>query len=143
MLTPIGKQKQPRRVNDYATKGEISVSRGEKVCAFIEAYCKIQEGGQVGQPLKLMKLQKQFILDVYDNPHGTSRAYLSVARKNGKSALIAAVVLAHLVGPEAKQNNQIISGAWSRDQASLVFKLAEKMVRLSPELSKIVRIVPS
>ena len=87
-----------------------------------------------------MKFQKQFILDVYDNPHGTSRAYLSVARKNGKSALIAAAVLAHIVGPEAKQNSQIISGARSRDQASLVFKLAEKMVRLSPELSKIVRI---
>jgi phage terminase large subunit-like protein len=80
---------------------------------------------------------------VFDNPHGTSRAYLSVARKNGKSALIAAILLAHLVGPEARQNSQIISGARSRDQASLVFKLAEKMVRLSPDLSKIVRIVPS
>jgi len=119
------------------------MTRGKKVCAFIEAYCKIPEGAQVGQPMKLMAFQKKFILDVYDNPHGTSRAYLSVARKNGKSALIAAVVLAHLIGPEAKQNSQIISGARSRDQASLVFKLAEKMVRLSPELSEIVRIVPS
>ena len=53
------------------------------------------------------------------------------------------MVLSHLVGREAKQNSQIISGARSRDQASLVFKLADKMVRLSPELSKIVRIVPS
>ena len=93
-------------VNNYATKGEISMTRGEKVCAFIEQYCKIPEGAQVGQPIKLMKFQKQFILDVYDNPHGTSRTYLSVARKNGKPALIAAVVLAHLVGPEAKQNSQ-------------------------------------
>ena len=66
-----------------------------------------------------------------------------MARKNGKSALIAAIVLAHLVGTEVKQNSQIISGARSRDQASLVFKLAEKMVRLSNELTKIVRIVPS
>jgi hypothetical protein len=81
------------------------MTRGEKIVAFIEAYCKIPEGAQVGQPMKLMKFQKQFILDVYDNPHGTSRAYLSVARKNGKSALIAAVVLAHVVGPEAKQNS--------------------------------------
>ena len=119
------------------------MTRGEKIVAFIEAYCKIPEGGHVGQPIKLMKFQKQFILGVYDNPHGTSRAYLSVARKNGKSALIAAVLLAHLVGPEAKQNSQIISGARSRDQAILVFKLAEKMIKLSPELSKIVRIVPS
>ena len=90
-----------------------------------------------------MKFQRKFILDVFDNPHGTSRAYLSVARKNAKSALIAAILLAHLVGPEARQNSQIISGARSRDQASLVFKLAEKMVRLSPKLAKIVRIVPS
>ena len=119
------------------------MTRGQKICAFIEHYCLIPEGAHVGQPIKLMKFQRKFILDVFDNPHGTSRAYLSVARKNGKSALIAAILLAHLVGPEARQNSQIISGARSRDQASLVFKLAEKMVRLSPELSKIVRIVPS
>lgn len=119
------------------------MTRGEKVCAFIERYCLIPEGKFVSHRFKLMKFQKKFILDIYDNPKGTSRAYLSVARKNGKSALIAAILLAHIVGPEARQNSQIISGARSRDQASLVFKLAEKMVRLSPELSKIVRIVPS
>ena len=66
-----------------------------------------------------------------------------MALKNGKSALIAAVVLSHIEVPEPKQNSQVLSGARSRDQASLVFKLAEKMIRLSPELSKIVRIVPS
>ena len=89
------------------------MTRGDKVVAFIEAYCLIPEGAQVGQPIKLMKFQKQFILDVHDNPHGTSRAYLSVARKNGKSALIAAVVLSYIVGLEAKQNSQIISSARS------------------------------
>ena len=90
-----------------------------------------------------MKFQKQFILDVYNNPHGTRRAYFSFGLKNGKSALIAAVVLAHLVGPEAKQNNQIICVARSCDQASVVFKLPKKMIRLSLELSKIVQVVPS
>jgi len=119
------------------------LTRGKKVVAFIEAFCLIPEGQYVGQQMKLLPFQKKFILDVYDNPAGTSRAYLSVARKNGKSALIAAILLAHIVGPEAKQNSQIISGARSRDQAALVFKLAEKMVRLSPQLSEIVRVVPS
>ena len=90
-----------------------------------------------------MKFQKQFILDVYDKPHGKSCANLSVARENVKSGPIAAVVLADLIGLEAKQNSWIISGARSRDQATVVFKLAEKMIRLSPELSKIVRKVPS
>ena len=119
------------------------MTRGEKVCAFLERFCPVPEGKHVGKPLKLMAFQRRFILDIYDNPKGTSRAYLSVARKNGKSALIAGIVLAHLVGPEARQNSQITSGARSRDQAALVFKLAEKMVRLSPALSKIVRVIPS
>ena len=119
------------------------MTRGERVIAFIEAFCKAPEGQHVGKKITLAPFQKKFILEIYDNPHGTSRAYLSIARKNGKSALIAALMLAHLVGPEARQNSQIISGARSRDQAALVFKLAEKMVRLSTELQKVVRIVPS
>jgi phage terminase large subunit-like protein len=119
------------------------VTRGERIIAFISQFCLVPEGKNVGQPIKLMAFQRKFILDIYDNPKGTSRAYLSVARKNGKSALIAGILLAHIVGPEARLNSQIISGARSRDQAALVFKLAEKMVRLSPRLSKIIRIVPS
>jgi len=120
-------------------------TRGETVCQFIEKFCPVPEGKMVGQPMKLMPFQRDFILDIYDNPKGTSRAYLSVGRKNGKSALIAAILLAHIVGPEAqtRQNSQIVSGARSRDQASLVFKLAEKMVRLSPRLSQLVKVIPS
>lgn len=119
------------------------LTRGERVCRFIETYIRVPEGKLVGKPLVLLPFQKQFIRDVYDNPAGTSRAYLSIARKNGKSALIAAIALAHIVGPEAKQNSQIISGGRSRDQAALVFKLAEKMVRANPDLAKIVKVIPS
>ena len=124
-------------------KQVVKLTRGEKVAAFVTRYALVPEGKHVGKPLVLLPFQLRFIKEVYDNPAGTSRAYLSVSRKNGKSALIACMVLAHLVGPEARLNTQIISGARSRDQAALVFKLAEKMVRLSPELSKIVKIVPS
>ena len=118
-------------------------TRGDKIVAFIQKYCFVPEGKHVGKPLLLMPFQKKFIHDVYDNPDGTSRAYLSIARKNGKSALIAAIALAHIVGPEAKLNSQIISGGRSRDQAALVYKLAEKMVRLNAELRKIVKPIPS
>lgn len=93
--------------------------------------------------MRLAPFQIDFIRDVYDNPHGTTKAILSIARKNGKTALIAALVLAHLVGPEAVLNSQIISGAMSRDQASLVFNLARKMVELDQTLSDLVRIIPS
>ena len=118
-------------------------TRGERVIAFVERYCKVPEGAKVGQPLVLAEFQKDFIRAIYDNPHGTRRAYLSVGRKNGKSGLIACLLLAHLAGPEKRLNSQIVSGARSRDQAALVFSLASKMVQLSPELSSVVRIVPS
>lgn len=121
------------------------MTRGERVIKFVERYLCVPEGRHVGKPLVLMEFQKKFIKDIYDNGAGTSRAYLSVGRKNGKSCLIACLVLAHIVGPEARMNSQIVSGARSREQASLVFKLAQKMVGLSPELraKSVTRITPS
>lgn len=119
------------------------MTRAGAVIEFIERYCLTPDGAQVGQPMLLADFQRVFIHAVYDNPDKTRRAYLSIARKNGKTGLIAGLLLAHLVGPEAKQNAQIVSGAMSRDQSALVFNLAAKMVQLSPRLSKLVRIVPS
>lgn len=119
------------------------MTRGEKVIAFIHAYCRVPEGKLVGRPMRLDPFQQEFIKAVYDNPNGTRRAILSIARKNGKSGLIAALVLAHIAGPEARTNSQIVSGAQSRDQAALVFNLASKMVNLNPTLAKLVRIIPS
>lgn len=119
------------------------MTRGERVIAFIERYCKVPEGTLLGKPVKLLPFQRRFILDIYDNPSGTSRAYLSMARKNGKTATIAMILLAHLVGPEAYQNSRIVSGARTRKQAAEVYNYAAKMVMISDELRKIVKPVPS
>lgn len=121
----------------------MAITRAEKILAFIERFLVVPEGEHIGKPLKLCEFQEKFIRDIYDNPNGTDTAILSIARKNGKTGLIACIVLAHLVGPEAKMNSRIISGALSREQASEVYNLASKMVRLSPKLSDVVRIVPS
>jgi phage terminase large subunit-like protein len=92
--------------------------------------------------------QKRFIRDVYE-PHGADgrrlvrRAVLSIGRKNGKTALIAALVLAHLVGPEAIQNGEIYSAANDREQAAQVFKVAAQMVRADEELARLVKVVDS
>lgn len=120
-----------------------ALTRGERVIAFIGRYCLVPSGAHVGKPIKLEPFQKRFILAVYDNKTGTKRAYLSIGRKNGKTALIACILLAHLVGPEAKRNAQIVSGALSREQAAIVYDLASKMVAQSPELREIIREVPS
>jgi phage terminase large subunit-like protein len=117
------------------------MSQAQQVIDFISKYVLTPEGAKVGQPMVLAEFQKEFIRAIYAK--GVRRGYLSIARKNGKTALIAAILLAHLDGPVAVQNSQIISGARSRDQASLVFSLAAKMVQLSPVLRERIRIVPS
>lgn len=119
------------------------MTRGEKVCAFIERYIVVPEGDLIGTPMKLEPFQRRFVLDIYDNPAGTHTAILSIARKNGKTALIAALLLCHLAGPEAVMNSQIVSGAQSKEQAAIVFELAAKMVAMSPNLASLIRVQPS
>lgn len=119
------------------------MTRGERNCAFIERYCIVPEGDRVGLPMVLDEFQRRFVLDVYDNPEGTTLAILSIAKKNGKTGLIAAIVLCHIAGPEAVLNSQIVSGAMAKEQAAIVFDYATKMIRLSPHLDRVIRIVPS
>lgn len=44
------------------------------------------------------------------------------------------MLLLHLVGPEARANSQLYSAAQSREQAAVLFGLAAKMSRMSPNL---------
>lgn len=118
-------------------------TRGEKVCAFIEKFCRAPEGDRIGELIRLEPFQRRFILEVYDNPYGTHSAYLSIARKNGKTSLIATLLLAHLVGPESVVNSQIVSGAHSKDQAAVVFELAAKIVAMDDTLRRLVKVHPS
>jgi phage terminase large subunit-like protein len=71
------------------------------------------------------------------------RAILSIARKNGKTALIAALVLVHLIGPEAIPNGEIYSAANDRQQAAQVFKIAAQIVRADPDLMALLKVVDS
>ena len=108
----------------------------ERVISFIETQCRVPEGRDVGKPIKLRDWQKEEIRRIYDNPAGTRRAILSFGRKNGKTALAACLLLAHLCGPMRRDNSQLYSAAQSREQASILFNLAAKMVRTSPLLSE-------
>lgn len=105
---------------------------GQRNIAWIESKCRVPEGSKVGQPFKLRPWQRKIILGIYDIP--TRRAIISFGRKNGKTSLAAVLLLLHLVGPEARANSQLFSAAQSRDQAAVLFALAAKIVRMSPDL---------
>jgi phage terminase large subunit-like protein len=110
-------------------------TEAERVIRWIERYCRIPEGRDVGREVRLRDFQKQWLRQIYDNPAGTRRAIISVGRKNAKTTLSAFILLLHLCGIKAQYNSQLFSAAQSRDQAALLFNLAAKVVRMSPELS--------
>src|SRR4029077_1415803 len=94
----------------------------------------------VGVKLEMAEFMKEDFRAIYDNPNGTRRAIITRGRKNAKTTECAAIVLLHLCGPEYVPNGSLYSAAQSRDQASIIFNLARKMVLLSPVLRKVIKI---
>lgn len=115
-------------------------TRAERNVAWCERYIRIPEGRFVGQPLKMADFMVEDFKAIYDNPHGTRRAIISRGRKNAKTTESAMLLLLHLCGPEHRLNSQLFSAAQSREQAGILFSLAAKMVRLSPDLNELVTI---
>ncbi|PJN91242.1 terminase large subunit domain-containing protein, partial [Bacillus sp. mrc49] len=122
--------------------------RANKVIKFIELLPDISTGKQI--PLALF--QKFIISMIYgwvDKESGYRRyqkAYISMARKNGKSSLIAGIALYELLyGAYPQLDRQIYCTANSKDQAKLVYKMIvsqlKKVRNISPGIRKITKIV--
>lgn len=127
-----------RKLKSWLDKGPSGWTRGERNAAWIMTYAVVPEGKDRGKPVRLRDWQVDELRKIYDTP--TRTAILSFGRKNGKTALIAFIVLLHLCGPEAETGSEVVSGARSRDQAAMVFRYASKCVRLNPDLLAIVRV---
>jgi len=123
-----------------AARATRLLTRAERNIAWCERYLYLPEGKFVGQPLRMAEFMKDDFRAIYDNPVGTRRAILSRGRKNAKTVECAAIVLLHLCGPEYVPNGSLYSAAQSRDQASIIFDRARKMVLMSPVLRRVVRV---
>ena len=116
------------------------MTRAELNIAWCQDHLHLPEGRFVGQPLKMAAFMQDDFRAIYDNVHGTRRAIISRGRKNAKTTECACILLLHLCGPEHRINSQMFSCAQSRDQASVLFSLAAKIVRLSPKLQSVIQI---
>ena len=125
------------RVANREASDAAELKPSERVIAFIERL-RTPSGKAASRPLKLRKWQKELIRDVYDRRDANGlrevrRVLWSMAKKNGKTALIAALVLVHLVGPEAIPGAEIVSAANSRKQAALIFKACVEMIQFDAQ----------
>jgi phage terminase large subunit-like protein len=100
------------------------LSRAARVIAFVESLT-ITSGAHAGRKFLLRPWQKTIVEKWYATDTSGHRqvrtGLLTLARKNGKTSLCAALALAHLVGPEVERRGQIIAAARDRDQSSLLF----------------------
>lgn len=117
-------------------KPKAKAVSGQSIIKWIEVHCYVPEGPLIGQRIKLLPFQRRIVASIYDTP--TRTAIVSLPKKNGKTSLVGCLTLAKMCGPEALRNAQLFSTAQSRDQASVLFDLMTKMVRLSPTLSAVI-----
>ena len=95
-----------------------------------------------GELLRMRGWQRHMLRHVFarreDSRLRHRQALVGVARKNGKSALGAAIGLGGLMlGP---QGGEVYSCAGDREQARVVFGTARRMVELDPELSELLKL---
>lgn len=119
-----------------------------RVEVFFERFLRHSKGEWAGKPFKLQEWQKRdllFPLFAWKKRNGYRRfrnAYIEVPKKNGKSALCSGISL-YLLVADGEPGAEVYSAAADRDQASIVYGEAERMVISSPALSRRLRVIPS
>lgn len=116
----------------------------ERVLAFLRTL-PIVSGLKAGTKLELLDFQEQFVRGVYGNIDDLGRrrvrlAALSVARGNGKSAVLAGLSLAHLLGPMAEPYGEAYAAALDREQAGVLYRMTRAYVEATPWMAAAVNI---
>jgi phage terminase large subunit-like protein len=141
LAQPSGAAPTRSKRSSWERKG---LSRAERVIAFIESLT-ITSGAHAGRPFKLRPWQKEIVRAWYSTgPDGkrlVRSGLLSIARKNGKSSLLAAIATAHIVGPEVEPRGQVVSLAADRAQAALIFDEIVAFVLANPAYADRVNVI--
>ncbi len=126
----------------------IDLSESDKRIRFIENECKLYEAPFSGRPFRLELFQKAIIESIYAikkwNPEanfgkgGWVRKYqdvlILIARKNGKTPLVAAISLSEFMCGE--MGTKILYGSNDFEQADLAFSATDAMREESPSMAK-------
>ena len=102
------------------------------------------KGKWYNKPFILLPWQEQAIRDIYgivkeDGTRQFTTAFIEIPKKMGKSELAAAVALKQLCA-DGEQRAEVYGCAADRNQASIVYDVANDMVQLCPALAKRIQI---
>jgi phage terminase large subunit-like protein len=90
--------------------------------------------------MRLLPEQREFIEHVYADDSAVRLAIESIPRGNGKTGLVAGLVLAHLLGPEAEARGAIYAAAIDRQQAGILFAEVVAIIEAVPGFAAVVNI---
>lgn len=134
----------PKLKNYQPTRFMLPTSHYEKAKAdravkFIENL-RHTKGKWAGKRFWLLPWQEQIIRDIFgvvkeDGNRQFLTAFVEIGKKNGKSELAAAVAL-YLLYADNEPSAEVYGAAADRQQASIVFDVANQMVRMTPALMK-------
>ena len=120
--------------------GVIETGRALKVIEFVQTLK--HTGDFFGKPFSLLPWQTEVLNEVYgtvsDGRRQYKTAYLEIPKKNGKSELVAALAIYHLVCDPP--GGQVLCAAAERKQASLVYNAAKDMISQSKVLTKMLKV---
>lgn len=122
---------------DLPGGSRFSQHLADRAVTFIESL-QHTKGQFSGQPFKLLPWELKIVQDVYGtlNDRGLRQfkyVYIEIPKKQGKTELAAAAALFHLFA-DHEVNGEIYGCAADRDQATLVFDVAEDMINRSSTL---------
>ena len=134
----------PKLKNYQPTKFMLPTSHydedaADRAVRFIENL-RHTKGKWAGKRFWLLPWQEQIIRDVFgvvkeDGKRQFRTAYIEIGKKNGKSELAAAVAL-YLLYADNEPSAEVYGAAADRQQASIVFDVANQMVQMTPALMK-------
>ena len=132
-----------RHIDDLAncekTGMFFDMKAAEKVFNFF-SYLSLSEGEFAGKPFVLQPFQAFIIGSLFgwkggDGLRRYRKAYIEVAKGNGKSPLLAGIGLYGLLA-SGEEAAEIYAAAVTRDQANILFTDAKRMIEASTKLSK-------
>lgn len=129
-------KKSRRKSFDYIFKQEAA----DRAIDFF-SFLKHSKGKWAGEEIKLQLWQCFIVGSLYGWMHKKTKTrrfrttYLSVARKNGKSTMLAGLGLYGLLA-DKEAGAEVYSAATKKDQARIIFDEAKRMVKSSPYIVK-------
>ena len=121
-------------------------AKADRAVRFIEQL-RHTKGIWAGKRFWLLPWQERLIRDLFgivqeDGMRQVRMAYIEIPKKNGKSELAAAIALYLLFG-DGEPSAEVYGAAADRQQASIVYEVATKMIQMCPALQKRCKQIPS